>query len=225
MEAGDVFADDLEGGGPPVGDIGFGVTEDGDVVDESIHPDVHGLAVVAGYGDAPGELFGGAGDGDVGHVGEEIEEFLFAKFRDDAHFVGFDGGFDAVFEVGGAQIIIFFAEFDVGFLVVWAGAVVGVVIGLSDEAFAAFAVPTFISAFVDERGEFLPDGLATADVVWTGGADEICVLHAEAVDEILEFGGVLVDELLGGDVLGGGGFEDFVAVFVGAGLEADFDVL
>ena len=102
METGDVFADDLEGGRPPVGNVGVGVAEDGDVIDECIHPDVHSLAVVAGHGDAPCELFGGPGDGNVGHVGEEVEEFFFAEFRNNAHFVGFDGGFDALFELGGA---------------------------------------------------------------------------------------------------------------------------
>ena len=106
-----------------------------------------------------------------------------------------------------------------------AGAVVGVVIGLSDKSFAAFAIPTFVSAFVDVGGEFLPDGLATANVIWAGGANKIGVFYAEAVNEVFEFGGVLVDELLWRDVLFGGSFENFIAVFVGAGLEANLEAL
>lgn len=72
MEAQDVFADELNVGRPEVGDVLFGVAEDGEVVGEGVEPDIHDLAVVARDGDAPRKAFLGAGDGDVGGVGEEV---------------------------------------------------------------------------------------------------------------------------------------------------------
>ena len=73
--------------------------------------------------------------------------------------------------------------------------------------------------------EFFPDGLAAADVVGVGGADEVGVGDLEALDEVAELSGVLVGVGLGGETGLGGFAEDFVAVLVGTDLEADFVAL
>ena len=65
MEAKDVFADELGGGGPEIGDGLIGVAEDGEVVGKGVDPDVHDLGVVAWDGHAPSELLARARNGDV----------------------------------------------------------------------------------------------------------------------------------------------------------------
>ena len=73
--------------------------------------------------------------------------------------------------------------------------------------------------------EFFPDGLAAADVVGVGGADEVGVSDLEALDEVAELGGVLVGVSLRGETGLGGFAEDLVAVLVGADLETHFVAL
>ena len=58
----------MGGGGPKIGDGLVGVAENGEVVGEGVHPDIHHLGVVAGNGYTPSELLAGARDGDVGSV-------------------------------------------------------------------------------------------------------------------------------------------------------------
>lgn len=66
VETKDVFANELNVGGPKVGDVGFGIAKDGEIVGEGVDPDVHDLVFVAWDGDAPRKIFLWAGDGDVG---------------------------------------------------------------------------------------------------------------------------------------------------------------
>ena len=225
VEAEDVFADELGGGGPEISDGLVGVAEDGKVVGESVDPDVHDLSVVARDGYTPSELLAGAGDGDVGGVLQKTEDFLLTEFGEDGEFAGEDFGADLVFEVGDTEVVILFGEALVGFLVVGADAVMLVVFLLGNEAFAAFAIPAVVLGGVDMGAEFFPDGLAAADVVGVGGADEVGVGDLEALDEVAELSGVLVGVGLGGETGLGGFAEDFVAVLVGANLEADFVAL
>ena len=65
VEAENVFADKLSGGGPKIGDGLVGIAENGEVVGEGVHPDIHHLGVVTGNGNTPSELLAGAGNGDV----------------------------------------------------------------------------------------------------------------------------------------------------------------
>lgn len=100
MEAEDVFADELNVGGPEIRDVGVWVAEDGEVVGKGVNPDIHDLVGVARDGDAPREVLFGARDGDVGRGLEEVEDLFFAGSGEDLQFVGFNGGLDAGFEIG-----------------------------------------------------------------------------------------------------------------------------
>ena len=144
---------------------------------------------------------------------------------EDLHGAGFDGGLDLGLKIGDAEVVVGFAEAFVRRLMVGADAVVFGVVFIGNEAFATGTIPAFVGGGVDVGGEFLPDELDTASVSGVASADEVGGVDAELGDEILEFGGVGGDVGFDGDVLGFGFVPDFIAMFVGAGLEADGDSL
>lgn len=225
VEAEDIFTDELSRGGPPIADVLVGVAEDGEVVGESINPDIHDLRIVVWDRDAPGKMFLWAGDRDVGSIGKEFKDFLLAKGGEDAEFVLLDFSTNGVLEVGDAKIVIFLSEFLIGFLMVGAESGVFVVFFLSNEAFAAFAVPTVIFSRVNMWGELLPDFLAALDVAKVGSANEVSIADVEFFDESAKLVRVLFGIGFDGEATLESFAVNFVAVFVGADLETHFVAL
>ena len=222
VETQDVFADELDGGWPPVGNVGFWISKEGNVVRKSVDPNVHDLRIISRDRNAPAETLFRAGNRDVWSILEKIEDFLFAKIWENFHRVGFDGGANLVFEVGNTEIVVFLGEFFIGFLVVGADAVVFFYLFFGDETLTTFAIPTFVFGGIDVGGEFLPNRLAATLMVFVGGVDEVGRMNVEFFDEGFEESGVLSDIIFDVFPLVESFVEDFVAVFVGAGLETDF---
>ena len=230
VESGDVLADEVQVGGPVLGEqfvVGVGVAEAGDVVGEGVDPHVHDVLVVAGYGYAPVE--GGAGDGQVVEAAlDEGDQFVAAGFGVDVAFVGVE--FEELVAVLGEaeEVGFFFGPFDFGaggdgvaLAVAYFGFVFCVV------GFVADGVPAGVLAEVDVTVLFhaLPDGLGCDVVVGVGGADEAVVADVQRVVHCFEACGVLVGEFFGGlTELFGGGLH-LLAVLVGAGHEAHVEAV
>ena len=230
MESGDVLTDEVQVGGPVLGEqfvVGVGVAEAGEVVGEGVDPHVHDVLVVAGYRHTPVE--GGAGDGQVIEAAlDEGDQFVAAGFRVDVAFVGVE--FEELVAVLGEaeEVGFFFGPFDFG-----AGSD-GVALAVADfgfvfcvVGFVADGVPAGVLVEVDIAVFFhaLPDGLGCGVVVGVGGADEAVVADVQRVVHCFETCGVLVGEFLGGFAEFFGGGLHLLAVLVGAGHEAHVEAV
>ena len=200
------------------------VAQSGDIVAQSIDPDVHGVLGVERHGDAP--LDGGAGDTGV----------LQALLDEGDHLVLAALGLDelGVLLVELEQTVGVLAGLEeVGFLVgvVDLAAALGAFavhqLAVGPEALAGLAVVAGVLALVDvalliELGE---DLLAGLHVVVVGGADEAVVADVHQLPQIFDGGDDLIHILLGGHACVGGLVLDLLAVLVGAGQEHDVAAL
>ena len=241
MEADDFFAYEVQVGGPVVLELLLllgvvaAIADGADVVDERVEPDVDGVLLVAGYGNAP--AYAGAGEGEVfksaGDVGgAELRLADFGSLRDVAaeeaeHLIAPDFGLDfelvALNEIDELTLVSREAEE----VVLFGDGLGGSAVGADgagrafDEHLLAYGVLAGVGTEVDgvavaEELEELLDG---GFVVGVGGADVVVVGDAHAVPEGAEGGGDLVGELLGREAGSGGGALDLLAVFIGAGEE------
>ena len=115
MEAADFFADEVHVGGPEfgesrlVGGIIGSVAEGGDVVGQSVEPDVDHLLFVAWHGDAPGEA--GAADGEIFEsAANEGDDFAARGLGLHEAGIGLVKLEQLAFEGGELEEIIFFAD-------------------------------------------------------------------------------------------------------------------
>ncbi len=94
-------------------------------------------------------------------------------------------------------------------------------LGLRVEALVAHAVPALVGGLVDEAPllQQNPKVVDGTNVVGVSGPDETVVVDAGHLSQLLEFGCVLIAELLGQHSGGGGSELDLDAVLVGAGAE------
>ena len=223
VEAQDLLAHHVQVGRPEFIVVVVGlvaVAQCGDIVAQSIHPDIHGVLGVEGHRDAPL-------DRGTGHAG-----VLQALLDEGDHLVLAALGLDelGVLLVELQQAVGVLAGLEeVGFLVgivdlaaaVRAFAVHQLAIG--PEALAGLAVVADILALVDiallvQLGE---DLLAAFHVVVVGGTDKAVVADIQQLPQILDGGHDLVHILLGGDAGIGSLILDLLAVLIGAGQEHD----
>ena len=224
VEPDDVLADEVQVRGPQLLKLRFAllpavVADAGDVVGQSVQPHVHHVLGVELHRDAPGEA--GAGHAQV----------LQARQQEVVHHLVLPGHgldelrviIDIVDEPGGVlahleEVGLLLGGVDLPTAV---GALAVHQLALGPEALAGGAVQPLVRALVDVTlvVEVLEDLLDLFLVVAVGGADEVIVGHAHQVELLLDDGGHLVHELLGGDAFGLGLQLVFLAVLVGAGLE------
>ena len=226
MEPEDVFADDVDVGGPEV--VAVGGVDGGSVVEEGVDPDVDAVGRIGGHLDAPVRVgrFGvyRAGDGDVLEaLLEAAHDFVAAGGGEDEVGVCFDEVEQGFFVFGEfEEVVLLGALFeglagDGGFVFGFAGGCLGDVFVLGD------VVPADVIAQVDiagcfECGDVLGDFLGVAGF---GGAEEIGVGEPEGLEGGLEGFGVLGGPLERGEIPLGRGGSDAVGVFVCAGEEED----
>ena len=199
----DVFPDNLEVGGPEgikfrkVAAVRLPVSREGDVVDQSVEPDIGHEVRIEGEGNSPGESVLGPGDAEIGVTGsfDGVDDFCFTKFRDDFEIIIFDGGAQPVGVFGELEIPVFLFAFfhltpfraEVAFLVAVA---VGQVLFLAD------GVEAGIGFFV-ERAFFLEVGENGLDTVFVPVVDRFgpaVVFDAEFLPELDEALGVSLGE-------------------------------
>ena len=87
------------------------------------------------------------------------------------------------------------------------------------EVFTTVAIPTLVFGGVNIVFEALPNQLNATFVGFVGRADKVGWRDAEFFDKIAEFLGVFLYVGFDGEIFLFGFFKDFVAVFVGSGLE------
>ena len=193
------------------------VAQCGDIVAQSIDPDVHSVLGVKGHGDAP--LDRGAG-----HAG-----VLQALLDEGDHLVLAALGLDelGVLLVELQQAVGVLAGLEeVGLLVGivnLAAAVRALAVHQLTEALTGLAVVADVLALIDiallvQLGE---DLLAAFHVVVIGGADKAVVADIQQLPQILDGGHDLVHVLLGGDAGISGLILDLLAVLIGTGQEHD----
>ena len=192
-----------------------------EVVEQGVEPDVGDVAVVEGQGDAPIHAALGPGDAQVLQgLLEKSQHLVLVAFRADPVGVGLDVVDEPVLVFAHAEEVVFFLEEGGDRFVVRAAAVHQV--PLQVKALAAEAIEPAVLPEVNVPGVVHPlqDLLHHAHVGRVGGADVVVVADIQAVPGPAEAGADLVHEVLDRQAHGGGGFQDLVAVFVGAGLEA-----
>ncbi len=227
VEAHDVLADHVQRGRPVALEffaVGVGEADAGDVIGQRVHPHIHDVLVVAGHADAPVE--GGARDRQVlqaaaHEAGHFVEPLLWQ------HVIRPREKFQQLVLIGREleEIALLLHPVDrrAGFgrhphlLLVEMGLVRGV-IGL-----VAHRIPAGIFAEIDVAVllHAPPDFLRRAVMALLGGADEVVVRAAHALDHGLEKGNVALKQLVRRQPLFGAGLLDFHPVLVGAGEEID----
>ena len=222
VEADDLFADEMEIGGPVffelllVGGVITAVADGGHVVGEGVEPDVDNVLFVTRDRDAP--LEAGARDAEVLEAGfDEAEDLVAARLGFDTEFPGFDEIDDLLLVLREAEVVVLLGDgFGDAAAVRTGGAGRDINEGLlGDAVLASVGVKVDRAAFLQSAEELLDAAL----VFGAGGADEAVVGDAHALPEVLEGGGDLVGELLWGEVCSGGGAGYFLSVLVGAGEE------
>ncbi|MNX83213.1 hypothetical protein D3C86_1149710 [compost metagenome] len=222
VELGDVLADQVQLGGPPVVEARHvGVVADArQIVGEGVDPDVDDLRLVAGHRDAPAHVL--ARDRDVGEGLEQVQQLVAARLGLQEHGVLLDVGPDPVAVVRELEDVVLLAGPLDGLLVLGADLVLGQV-ALVLELFAALAVPAFVLGLEDIAlvQQALEDALDRRAVGGIAGTDEPVVANVEGFPDLLGLHGDVVHEGLGGDTRGVSGLLDLVAVLVETGQEED----
>ena len=195
------------------------VTQGGDIVAQSVHPDVDHMTGIEGDGDAPGEA--GAADAEVFQAGlDEVVHHLIAaalRFQETGLAEQF---FDLLLVLGETE--------EIGFLlgVLYLTAAVGTLavhqLGVGPEGLAGNAVFALVSALVDVAVvvHLFKNFLDALHMIIIGGADEAVVGDVHQLPQILDAALAadhVVHELLGGDAGGLGLLFDLQAVFIGTG--------
>ena len=150
VETDDIFPHEVNIGGPVFfkAFIAFGVAESGDVVGESVQPDIDHMLGIVGYGDAPGE--GSAADADIFQpLLDEVDHFIATGYGLNEIGMGIDIFQQTIGVVAEFEEVAFFPNDIDGAAAVGADAFGILDLGFGIKGFTGNAVMTFVRAEVN----------------------------------------------------------------------------
>ena len=223
VETQNVFTDQMHIGGPQFlvqfGRIFRIVADTGDVVIQSVHPNVYNVTGVKVHGNAPAE--GSTGYAQILQTG--FQEVVYHFFLAGLGLNELRMLLDVLH-----QAILIFAHFEeVGFLfsllnfAATVGALAVHQLALGEEGFTGYAVPTFVITFVNVALliQLFEDLLYGLLVVGIGGSNELIVARVHQIPNVFDLAGYFVNVLLGSYAVFLSVQLDLLAVFVGTGHE------
>ena len=223
VETQNVFTDQMHIGGPQLlvqfGGILRIVADTGDVVVQSVHPNVYNVTRVEINRNTPAE--GGTGYAQILQTG--LQEVVYHFFLTGLGLNEFRMLLDVLH-----QTILIFAHFEeVSFLfglfnfAAAVGALAVHQLALGEEGFTGYAVPAFVVTFVNVAllVQFLEDLLYGLFVVGIGGTDELVIAGVHQIPNVFDLAGYFVNVLLGSYTVFLSVQLDLLAVFVGTGHE------
>jgi hypothetical protein len=226
MEAGDIRADDVDDFTFRIlpillelAVIGLEITQSGDVVGQSIEPDIDDVARCLFDGDTP--IKGGAGNAEIveAWLDEIVHHLGLATFRGDEFWILIVKSQQILHVFVTAEEIRRLAFFFARPSALGAKMLIANHLSVGPIGFFVDAVPAFISRKIDivVFGKCREDLLNGFIVARLGRADEVIVRDAKDFPKIEEFHGDVIDELLRSDPGGFGVVFDFLAMFVQTG--------